>query len=692
MDSKYITFFYEGLSAEKNFSGGKGSSLAFMTKLGLNVPKGFIVTSYFFKEVLKYNNLYYYFKKIHLKNYKNKNNNFLLRYYSRRMQKKIMNVRIPDFLKDKIMDNLFFSINSKEYIIRSSAVLEDSINYSWAGILDSYKTFKKDKVIYYLKKCWASYFSERAMIYKKNNGILNFSDMGVVVQEFVNGDFSGTLFTSHPESKKSIFYIETIKGNGENLVSGKINPEKISVSKKNLKILEGNDFLPEKLLNELISIGRELEEFFNLPQDIEWSYFNKQVFFIQSRPIVGMSNKKSNKNYMKKFKGFKLAFVHDEYSSPPFYSHMLSQAYLGYKIAYTNILSKSVFYIHEESLKQMEDFGMILFFDKFRIINIINDAKNLYEKWEAFVNENKFNIFNLNLKELYNILKKHIEFKTKFVSYYKYSEKMFVRGVEKYLYDRKNFSESQINLFETYLAGNNVIIEDKKINQLLDNVKLMTKEKYFLRECLNNSIIFDLPILNRIAKLLEWPHYLIECLTLDEIEELCLENKRNEAIYLRNATRRHKGYLRIYDGTSLEKINDFYEFDLLKLNNEKHENMFSDNDLSEELGIIQGIVEGKVVVFPYTFYNDFGSIPKKIKKMRKGNILIARSTGPELIGACKKASAIITEEGGMTSHAALIAREFNIPCIVGVRGALSKYKDGDYIRVDSINKIISKIQ
>jgi phosphohistidine swiveling domain-containing protein len=79
---------------------------------------------------------------------------------------------------------------------------------------------------------------------------------------------------------------------------------------------------------------------------------------------------------------------------------------------------------------------------------------------------------------------------------------------------------------------------------------------------------------------------------------------------------------------------------------------------------------------------------KDIEKMKKGDILIARMTTPELMPAIRKATAIVTDEGGSTCHASIIARELNIPCLVGTKYATEIFKDGDQIYVDAINGIV----
>ncbi len=70
-----------------------------------------------------------------------------------------------------------------------------------------------------------------------------------------------------------------------------------------------------------------------------------------------------------------------------------------------------------------------------------------------------------------------------------------------------------------------------------------------------------------------------------------------------------------------------------------------------------------------------------IKEFKEGEILVASMTRPEYVPAMKKAAAIITDEGGITSHAAIVSRELNIPCIIGTRNATKALNDGDLIEI-----------
>jgi len=86
---------------------------------------------------------------------------------------------------------------------------------------------------------------------------------------------------------------------------------------------------------------------------------------------------------------------------------------------------------------------------------------------------------------------------------------------------------------------------------------------------------------------------------------------------------------------------------------------------------------------------------KDFDKFKDGNILVTSMTRPEFVPLMKKASAVITDEGGITCHAAIISRELGIPCIIGTRNATRVLKDGDLVEVDAdlgVVKIINEVQ
>ncbi|MFH1780321.1 MAG: PEP-utilizing enzyme, partial [Candidatus Micrarchaeota archaeon] len=82
--------------------------------------------------------------------------------------------------------------------------------------------------------------------------------------------------------------------------------------------------------------------------------------------------------------------------------------------------------------------------------------------------------------------------------------------------------------------------------------------------------------------------------------------------------------------------------------------------------------------------------PVDLPKMQKGDILVAIATNPDIVPAMKKAAAIVTEQGGVTCHAAIVSRELKIPCVIGTKIATKWLKDGDLVEVDASKGLVRK--
>lgn len=100
----------------------------------------------------------------------------------------------------------------------------------------------------------------------------------------------------------------------------------------------------------------------------------------------------------------------------------------------------------------------------------------------------------------------------------------------------------------------------------------------------------------------------------------------------------------------------------------------------------KGIKVGKVKLLAHG-----ENMVTQIYEMEKGDILVTGNTRPDMMLALEKASAVVTDEGGICSHAAIVSRELGIPCIIGTVRATKMFKDGDIIEVDANNGIVRKI-
>ena len=81
-----------------------------------------------------------------------------------------------------------------------------------------------------------------------------------------------------------------------------------------------------------------------------------------------------------------------------------------------------------------------------------------------------------------------------------------------------------------------------------------------------------------------------------------------------------------------------------------------------------------------------------LDKVLAGDVLVAITTHPDFVPAMHRACAIVTDEGGITSHAAIVSREFGIPCVVGTKKATAVFKDGDVLRVDAVSGLVCRVE
>ncbi|MFH1827533.1 MAG: phosphoenolpyruvate synthase [bacterium] len=137
--------------------------------------------------------------------------------------------------------------------------------------------------------------------------------------------------------------------------------------------------------------------------------------------------------------------------------------------------------------------------------------------------------------------------------------------------------------------------------------------------------------------------------------------------------------------TTLKKVKDEKKLKKDEKNYTKLQEFNEDNNKILATGdpASPGISAGKVVII---------KSPKEISRVQVGDVLVAPQTNPDYVQAMKKASAIITEKGGRTSHAAIVSRELGIPAIVGVKRATILLKEGMAVKVNGIEGVIYKIK
>ncbi len=181
-----------------------------------------------------------------------------------------------------------------------------------------------------------------------------------------------------------------------------------------------------------------------------------------------------------------------------------------------------------------------------------------------------------------------------------------------------------------------------------------------------------------ILRARHWPLLLKHFLTLEEITTL---QAGNDTIQKTGLLKRAQGYI-VSDGEIIVGKNweQFCQEHDLQMPPPKR--VEGENEL-RGVSAYRGVVRGKVKII-----KNLGDI----KKVKKGDVLVAVMTNANYLPAMKVACGVVTDEGGITCHAAIAAREFRIPTITGVKYATTVLHDGNEVEVDAVNGLVKIIR
>lgn len=294
--------------------GGKGLHLGALAKMeGIQVPEGFCVTTVGYQKAIEQNEMVHALLD-QLTTLKVEDREQIDE-VSKKIRQAIMEVAIPSDVVKAVAHYLSQFGNEYAYAVRSSATAEDLPHASFAGQQDTYlNIIGKESILEHIRKCWASLFTERAVIYRMQNGFDHSQVyLSVIVQRMVFPQASGILFTADPiNGNRKLLSIDASFGLGEALVSGLVSADYYQVQDgvivnkrvetKKMAIYgrkEGGtetkqlspdqqktQTLTDQQILQLARIGRQIEEHFGCPQDIEWCLADDTFYIVQSRPIT----------------------------------------------------------------------------------------------------------------------------------------------------------------------------------------------------------------------------------------------------------------------------------------------------------------------------------------------------------------------------------------------------------------------
>jgi len=305
--------------------GGKGASLGELTDAGLPVPPGFVVTAETYRTFLETAGIETkLFEEILAVD---ADDSAGLAAAAAEARDLIRDTPLPETVREDILtayrelgeqsDSETNGQGSEPFVaVRSSATAEDLPDASFAGQHETFLNVTEEDLVERVKACWASLFSERAVHYRNNNGFDHASvDIAVVVQQMVDAEKSGVMFTCHPSTGDRQMIIESAWGLGEAVVSGAVSPDHYVIDPDTAEIVESTiadkkqqmikdpetgetalqpvdaerrtaRVVTDEEIEQLIELGRLVEDHYGEPQDVEWAIVDGEVFMLQSRPIT----------------------------------------------------------------------------------------------------------------------------------------------------------------------------------------------------------------------------------------------------------------------------------------------------------------------------------------------------------------------------------------------------------------------
>jgi pyruvate,water dikinase len=294
--------------------GGKGANLGELSRIdGVIVPEGFCITTEAYKRIIsqtpEFNDL---LEQLYLLKVEDRER---ICEISKKIRSVIEGTVVAKEINEAVTHFITKLGDKNAYAVRSSATAEDLPTASFAGQQDTYlNIIGKEAILEHISKCWASLFTDRAVIYRMQNGFDHKKvHLSVVIQKMVYPEAAGIMFTADPiTSNRKLLSIDASFGLGEALVSGlvsadcyKVQEEEIvdkMIATKKLAIYglkEGGtetqqiapdqqktQTLTEQQILQLARIGRQIEAYFGCPQDIEWCLVDDTFYIVQSRPIT----------------------------------------------------------------------------------------------------------------------------------------------------------------------------------------------------------------------------------------------------------------------------------------------------------------------------------------------------------------------------------------------------------------------
>tara|TARA_Y100000034_G_C6895429_1_gene412711 strand:- start:388 stop:2706 length:2319 start_codon:yes stop_codon:yes gene_type:complete len=374
---------------------------------------------------------------------------------------------------EDLVEKILLKIKDKNkmFILRSSAIGEDGEETSFAGIFESVKIKDKEDIKNGLKIIFNSFNSDKLNSYLKLKNINEKPKLAIILQEFVEGDVSGVLF-----SLKNEYIINSNHGSAESVVQGESCDEYI-IDDKN-KIINKNlnkDSLSKKEIKTIVDIGGKVNKLFNKNQDIEWTIKDSKIYLLQSRPVTSEIDEQltvwDNSNIVESYPGIVLPLTCS------FAKYIYSEVYK--KVAIESGVSKNKIEKYETEFDNMLGFFKGRFYynmlNWYKILTLFPGYERNKDNFDLMISAQSQSNLDEDYKENVNLF-----FKIKYYPLVFYKSLKFKSTVNYFKEKTKNLIKDSLSKKYENLSLEEVFNEFKRLRSELIPLWYIPIENDFL--------------------------------------------------------------------------------------------------------------------------------------------------------------------------------------------------------------------
>ena len=596
-------------------------------------------------------------------------------------------------------------------VVRSSAPGEDSGNSSFAGLHESYVDIRgTDSIITHIKLVWASLWSDKALLYRKELGLDPWkSSMGVIVQKLITGEVSGVAFSRDPTGQEHMV-IEAVPGLNQDLVDGRVEPERWMIDPNDGKIKERYSKNETTLMNKeelknLYLTLKRLHDEYGIPVDLEWTMKDKKLYLLQIRPVTTLSEDEEEEN------------LWEREDKRPWY-RSLTKTFATLKEMQKRIEGEFLPAM-EKAASSMKNTDLSSL-DNLSLSKEIEKRFDLYENWHNIYWQELIpfahgvrlfgKIYNDSVKpadpyEFTLLLRSNEMISVK-------RDKSLLSLIKKVKDDpclheklrNKIFDDLSADFFESLdlfvhhngdssYKGDSLLANKEDLLKLILNMaeaKIDLKKEWedisiledkFFSAFKKEQIDFAKDILN-LARI-SWRVRDDDNIYLGKLESALVDsvNLGKSRLSIHKKTSPHTVAMMLRDPDPSKKSSQenpplskikFKRSRLLKISvKDRNSQMRMRKFTGQPAG--PGIGSGKSRVIRNQ---------EDIFQFKKGEVLVCDAIDPNMTFIVQFASAIVERRGGMLIHGAIIAREYGIPCVTGIDNATEVIESGMTLVVD----------